>query len=255
MSTLIDLSVNYHQQDNDYCCGAACTQMLLVSQVNGGPHLGADLSIPDKNYQQTVPGFRRLGLNRQIQDVPAADFGLGAHPLAVRNVLNNRRNLANFGNIEFKMFASTSRVEIICRIVQTLDEHGIAPAVLVYGGMHWVGVTGCSFDLASGTTDVLEIIDFVINDPWPPKQAGASMTHSPTDICGQGTYRGHPHAHFLCAAWINNYMANPLPATLNTGEFTMSTGALNGCYVAVCAIHAAGTGKSNSPKYNTFTCA
>ncbi|HYP41909.1 MAG TPA: hypothetical protein VEX13_16245 [Chloroflexia bacterium] len=252
MSTLIDLSVNYHQQDNGFCCGAACTQMLLVSQVEGGPHLGCDLaSLPNKTYQQTVPQSPGLGLNREIQKVPFADFGAGAHPKAIKEVLNNRRNMSSYRGIQFKVFASTSRAEIICRIVHTLDEHGIAPAVLVYGGQHWVDVTGCIYDLVSGTTDQIEIIDFVINDPWPPLQPGASKVHSPTDQC---IFEGDPHAQFSCGAWLSEYMDEPLPSSLDTGEFTVFTGNLNGCFIAVCAVHAPGSGKDNTAKYTAFTC-
>jgi len=37
MSVQEDLAVQYYQQDTDYYCGAACTQMVLT-QISAGRH-------------------------------------------------------------------------------------------------------------------------------------------------------------------------------------------------------------------------
>ncbi|HYO48870.1 MAG TPA: hypothetical protein VEW94_03375 [Chloroflexia bacterium] len=269
---LIHLDVNYHQQDNKFSCGAACAQMLLVSQVNTGthlvpqlgPHLGQDLaSTPNGDYQQTVAGSPGIGLNTAIHNVASANFGAGTHPKALKQVLNAYRNKATYKGIQFKVFVSPSPEEIICRIVHTLDEHRIAPAVLVNGGMHWIDVTSCNYNLVPGpvpgTNDGIEVIDFIVNDPWPPSLAGASKVHKPDDACGKGVSQDNAspiRGYISCHGWLNTYMAKPVPPHLVTPQSNkLSTGFLSVRFVAVCAIHAPSTGKDNTPKYKKFICA
>jgi hypothetical protein len=242
--------------------------MVLVSQVkigpNLGPHLGRDLaSTPNEDYQQTVPGSPGVGLNTAIHNVPSANFGAGAHPKALKQVLNAFRNKLAYKDIQFKVFVSPSPEEIICRIVHTLDEHHIAPAVLVNGGMHWIVVTSCNYNLVPGpvpgTLDGIEVIDFIVNDPWPPSLPAASRDHKPNDGCGQGLSQDNasaPRGYISCHGWLNTYMAKPVPPMLVTPQSNnVPTGFLSGRFVAVCAIHAPSSGKDNTAKFKKFICA
>lgn len=265
MDPPVHLTLNYHQQDNEETCGTACAQMLLVSPVKGGPHLGTDLTVPNQDYQQTVLQNATIGLRNDIILAEAAaqvDFGAGTHPRGLQGVLKKRNK--NYPNIDFEVYTSASKDEIICRIVHTLHEHRIAPVVLTSGGKHWLVVRGCNYKVVPGKPDEIEIVDISVSNPEPHSLPGDinAKIHGPHDQCGKGLVnvggtqvdRGRPVTTFTCKAWRDGPMADVLPPSFETSSSSIPTGDLNGCFVAVCAIHAPSTGKDNSAKYKKLTC-
>jgi hypothetical protein len=258
MCPVKDLSLGYHQQDNQFCCGAACAETLLISDGDTkGSLLGGALDPTDSTYQQTWSGSLSLGLWNNIDNCmdtltsSGASVGVfrsssgdynGTHPDVLAKVLNEHKDDPKYANITFKVFASTNRDDITRRVAQTIINHNIAPLVLLWGGQHWVAVTGCNYVLKPPKlppiwkfwefwkfwevwkSHEIEIKDFLIQDPFPPMNLASigSVPHSIGDQCGDGYVasaalagafdaRGFTRAHIPYNSWCCEYMADPIP--------------------------------------------
>lgn len=135
-----DLAVEYHQQDTDYYCGAACAQMVLA-QIGAGLPDQDDL-YADNNSHSTTEGGWYTG------------------PDGLTWTLNDRRP-PGFTNA-FVLFALANEDLISRKICWTIHHYQVAPVALIFGSAHWLVVRGYDASHApSGTNDA----SYTINAP------------------------------------------------------------------------------------------
>jgi hypothetical protein len=197
MSITEDLGTEYHQQDTDYYCGAACAQMIL--EECGSGHLD-QVSLYNDNHSHSV----------------ADSITWYTAPDGLTWTLNNRQT-----GRYFVLDALDTEDAISRMIAWTIHHYGIAPAALVYGWAHWITIRGYSGSAApTSSQDVgYTITGFDVNNPWPPTPSGAAEPpHSTGDGCGSGGDRGVADEYVSYATWQDDYMTG-VPGGLWSGKF------------------------------------
>lgn len=197
-----DLGTEYHQQDTDYYCGAACAQMIL--EECGSGHLG------------------QVGLYNDNHSHSVVDSGVNwaTAPDGLTWTLNNRQT-----GRYFVLDALATEDAISRMIAWTIHHYRIAPAALVYGWAHWIAVRGYTATATpTNSQDVgYTIQGFDVNNPWPPTPSSAAEPpHSTGDGCGSGGNRGVADEYIAYSTWQDDYM---------TG---VPGGHWSGRFVAVC---------------------
>jgi hypothetical protein len=203
MSVHEDLTVQYHQQDTDYYCGAACAQMVLET-------IGAGL-------------LDQGGLYADNHSHSAIEPSWYTGPDGLTWTMNDRRP-SSFGN-SFVLFALANEDSISRKIAWTIHHYQVAPIALVYGWAHWIVVRGytASTEPTSSYDTSYTISAFDVNNPWPPTpMPGPPPPHAAGDVCGSGGMRGIANEHIAYSTWQSTYM---------TG---VPSGYWAGKYVAVC---------------------
>jgi hypothetical protein len=205
MAVTENLAVQYHQQDTDYYCGAACAQMVLAQAEVGAGILDQDDLYADNHSHSTIEPSWYTG------------------PDGLTWTMNDRRPPA-FTN-SFVLFALASEDAISRKICWTIHHYRVAPIALVYGWAHWIVVRGYdASDAPNSSADTsYTITAFDVNNPWPPTPSPAPPPpHADGDVCGTGGIRGVANEHITYATWQADYM---------TG---VPGGYWNGKFVAVC---------------------
>lgn len=220
MATSTNLDVQYHQQDTDYFCGAACAQMVL-DQVGAGLLDQANLYNDNNSHSNIEEGWYTA-------------------PDGLEWTMNNRKP-ATFTN-PFVLFALDNEDAISRKIVWTIHHYRIAPIAMVLGSRHWIVIRGfdASANPMSAADNSYTINGFDVNDPWPATPAPAPPPpHTMGDRCGSGGDYGTANGHISYATWKNTYM---------TG---VSWGHWNGKFVAVCDpdLPPATVGVSHQPQH------
>ena len=203
MSLHDHLAVQYHQQDTNYYCGAACAQMVLA-EIGAGLLDQDDLYADNHSHSTTESGWYTA-------------------PDGLTWTLNARRP-ASFNN-SFVLFALASEDLISRKICWTIHHYQVAPVAMVFGSAHWIVVRGYEASQApSGSGDnSYSISAFDVNNPWPPTpMPGPPPPHTSGDVCGGGGTRGVADEHIAYSTWQSDYM---------TG---ISGGHWGGTFVAVC---------------------
>ena len=197
------LATDYHQQDTDYYCGAACAQMTLDS-------IGAGI-------------LDQVGLYNDNHAHSTIEPGWYTGPDGLAWTLNDRRPAA-FTNY-FVLMNLATEDQISRKIVWTVHHYQVAPSALVYGWAHWIVVHGYDVSAhpsSSGDTSY-SINAFEVNNPWPPTPTPSPPPpHTAADACGSGGMRGVANEHITYATWQSTYM---------TG---VPGGHWNGRFLAVC---------------------
>lgn len=201
MPSIKNLSVQYHQQDTSYYCGAACAQMVLQE-------IGAGI-------------LDQVGLYNDNHSHGVADTGVNwaTPPDGLQWTLINRKP-STFANT-FSLFALDNEDAISRKIVWTIFHYEVAPIALVFGWAHWIVIRGydVSADPANSADTSYSINGFDVNNPWPPTPAAASEPpHSAGDGCGTGGDRGIANEHIAYSTWQSDYMTG-VPGGYWTGKF------------------------------------
>jgi hypothetical protein len=195
-----DLVTQYHQQDTDYYCGAACSQMVL--EQCGSGLLG------------------QAGLYNDNHAHSTTESGWFTAPDGLTWTLNNRQSAKYF------VLDALNTEDAISRIIAwTVHHYRVSPVAMVFGSAHWIVVRGyTSSTTPASSFDVgYTISGFDVNNPWPPTPSPAPPPpHSGGDGCGTGGDRGVADEHISYATWRTDYM---------TG---ISGGYWSGKFVAVC---------------------
>ncbi|MDL9978532.1 hypothetical protein [Microbacterium candidum] len=195
-----DLGTEYHQQDTNYYCGAACAQMIL--QECGMGHIDQSSLYTDNHDHST------------------AEAGWYTAPDGLAWTLNHRQSGRYFVLDALATEDTTSRM-----IAWTIHHYRVAPAALVFGSAHWITIRGYQANgMPSSSMDVgYSLQGFFVNNPWPPVPSGAAEPpHSTGDGCGSGGTRGVADEYISYSTWQADYM---------TGA---SGGLWGGKYVAIC---------------------
>jgi len=203
VSTHEQLTVQYHQQDTDYYCGAACAQMVLA-EIGAGLLDQDDLYADNHSHSTTESGWYTA-------------------PDGLTWTLNARRP-ASFGSW-FVLFALGSEDLASRKLCWTIHHYQVGPVAMVFGSAHWIVVRGYEASQApSSSADTsYSISAFDVNNPWPPTPTpGPPPPHSDGDVCGSGGDRGLADEHIAYSTWQSDYM---------TG---ITGGHWNGTFVTVC---------------------
>ncbi|WP_127132750.1 hypothetical protein [Pseudoflavitalea rhizosphaerae] len=209
MAHSFNLPVEYHQQDTNYYCGAACAQMVL-HQLGSGHLLQDDLYNDNHSYS-------------------TAESGWASGPDGLEWTMNDRAPSQGFN-----LHEALSGDEISTTIAWSLQNSNTGAIALVYGWQHWITVIGYEADrqLNNSEDTAANISGFYINNPWPPTPGGNGIPpHSSSDGCGTGGRFGIANEHISYATWLKDYM---------TG---VPSGHWNGMFLAVCAMSAGGADK------------
>ncbi|KAB7744651.1 hypothetical protein GA707_08630 [Nostocoides sp. F2B08] len=202
MTTTEDLGTEYHQQDTDYYCGAACAQMVL--EECGSGHID-QVSLYNDNHSHSTTD---TGVN----------WATG--PDGLTWTLNNRQS-----GRYFVLDALATEDAISRMIVWTIHHYRVSPVALVFGWAHWIAVRGYTTSgHPTSSTDVgYTITGFDVNNPWPPTPGmAAEPPHTTGDGCGSGGTRGVSDEYISYQTWQDDYM---------TG---VPGGHWSGRFVAVC---------------------
>src|SRR5262245_38466780 len=113
------LNNEYHQQDTDYYCGAACAQMVLND-------IGAGLLSQDDLYCD----------NHDHNSTEEQADGWYSGPTGIEWTMNNRKP-STFGN-PFVLFHELTEENISRKLIWTIHHYRIAPIALVQRTDHWV---------------------------------------------------------------------------------------------------------------------
>ncbi|MBC7873948.1 MAG: hypothetical protein H7Y01_08130 [Ferruginibacter sp.] len=193
-----NLPTEYHQQDTNYYCGAACAQMVLHSI--GAGHLSQDDLYNDNHSHSVIEG------------------GWYTAPDGLGWTLNNRKPAA-FTN-HFVLFEPTDEETISRKIVWTIHHYMVAPVAMVYGSAHWIVVKGFEASAAPSSSgdSSYSITGFFINNPWPPTPGPLPPPHSTGDLCGSGGDYGIVNEHISYGTWQGTYMTG-IPGGHWAGKF------------------------------------
>jgi hypothetical protein len=181
-----DLAVQYHQQDTNYYCGAACAQMVLA-QIGAGL-LDQDDLYADNHSHSVIEG------------------GWYTAPDGLTWTMNDRRPAGFFNS--FVLFALSSEDLISRKICWTIHHYQVAPIAMVFGSAHWIVVRG--YDASAAPANYADnsytITAFNVNNPWPPVPSSPPPPHTVGDVCGSGGDRGIADEHISYATWQSDYM-------------------------------------------------
>lgn len=200
MTTHEDLANQYHQQDTDYYCAAACAQMVLEQ-------CGAGLLDQDDLYNDN-------------HSHSTAEANWYTAPDGLQWTLNNRQS-----GKYFVLDALSSEDALSRMLAWTIHHYRVSPVAMVYGSAHWIVVRGYTASATpSSSSDVSYTLSgFDVNNPWPPTPTpGSPPPHTAADVCGSGGDRGVADEHISYATWQSTYM---------TG---VPGGRWGGKFVAVC---------------------
>jgi hypothetical protein len=183
------LKVEYHQQDTDYYCGAACAQMVLDELGRG---LLSQNVLYNENHSHSV-----------------AELGWYTAPDGLQWTMNHRQH-----HKYFALDALTSEDAISRKIAWTIHHYKVSAIALVYGWDHWIVVRGFSANSEpkSSNDASYNIIAFDVNNPWPPVPSSLHLPpaipppHSHKDKCGSGGTRGVANEHISYGTWQSTYM-------------------------------------------------
>jgi hypothetical protein len=200
MTTTEDLGTEYHQQDTNYYCGAACAQMIL--EECGSGHIDQASLYNDNHSHSTT------------------ESGWATAPDGLAWTLNNRQSGRYF------VLDSLASEDAISRMITwTIHHYRVAPAALVFGWAHWIAIRGYSATASPNSSQDVgySVNGFYVNNPWPPTPStAAEPPHSTGDGCGSGGTRGVADEYISYATWQSDYM---------TG---VPSGHWAGRFVAVC---------------------
>jgi hypothetical protein len=191
-----DLATQYHQQDTDYYCGAACAQMVL-EQCGAGLLNQVDLYNDNHSHSTTEGGWATA-------------------PDGLTWTMNNRQS-----SKYFVLDALDTEDAISRMLAWTIHHYKISPIAMVYGWAHWVVVRGfTASDTPSSSMDVgYTLSGFDINNPWPPTPTPSPPPpHAGGDVCGSGGARGVADEHISYTSWRNDYMTG-IPGGHWAGKF------------------------------------
>jgi hypothetical protein len=191
-----DLTVQYHQQDTDYYCGAACAQMVLEQ-------CGSGL-------------LDQVGLYNDNHSHSTTESGWYSAPDGVAWTMNARQS-----GRYFVLDALNTEDAISRMIAWTIHHYRVAPIAMVYGSDHWIVVRGYTASATpQNSGDVgYSISGFDINNPWPPTPSpGPPPPHTGGDVCGSGGNRGVADEHISYSSWKSNYMTG-VPGGHWSGKF------------------------------------
>lgn len=194
-----NLTVQYHQQDTDYYCGAACAQMVLA-ELGGGLHPQDDLYNDNHDHSLTEGGWATA-------------------PDGLQWTLNNRKPSSS--SAYFCLDALSSEDAISRMICWTIHNWKVAPVALVYGWQHWIVIRGYQASAAPSNSadNTYTITGFDVNNPWPPTPTPAPPPpHTVGDVCGSGGNRGVANEHISYATWQTDYMTG-VPGGHWAGQF------------------------------------
>jgi hypothetical protein len=216
------LPVEYHQQDTNYYCGAACA--LCVLQSLGAGHLPQDDLYNDNHSHSLIEGNWASGPDGLKWTMQHRDPRHAATP--------------------FDLVEATGEDAVARELVWSIYDAHVPAIALVYGWQHWITVIGFDSDKApSGPADSgFTITGFYINNPWPPAQpdpvTGKIPPHTTGDRCASF---GVANEHISYAVWQNDYM---------TG---VPSGHWAGKFLAVCPPGTAGTAGSGTGSRSKVT--
>ena len=193
------LSVDHHQQDTDYYCGAACAQMVLQSI---GAGVLDQVSLYNDNHAHST-----------------IESGWASGPDGLNWTMNDRKP-ASFGNY-FVLYSLGSEDLISRKLIWTIHHYQVAPIALVYGWAHWIAIVG--YDASANPSNYADtsysINAFDVNNPWPPTPSpGPPPPHSTADVCGSGGMRGVANENISYATWQSTYMTG-VPGGHWSGQF------------------------------------
>jgi hypothetical protein len=197
MSVHKHLDIQYHQQDTDYYCGAACAQMVLAQ-------IGAGLLDQDSLYSDN-------------NSHSVAETGWYTAPDGLTWTLNDR----DPGTHYFVDFALTSEDLISRKLCWTIEHYQVAPVALVFGSAYWIVIRGYEASAAPNNSgdNSYSIVAFDVNNPWPPTPApGPPPPHTSGDVCGSGGDRGVADEHIAYSTWQSDYMTG-VPGGYWGGKF------------------------------------
>lgn len=196
MSVHEDLATEYHQQDTDYYCGAACAQMVLA--------------------QCGVGLLDQAGLYNDNHSHSTTEGGWATGPDGLTWTMNNRQSSKYF------VLDALGTEDAISRMLAwTIHHYHISPIALVFGWQHWIVVRGFTATVApTSSSDVsYALIGFDINNPWPPTPAPPPPPpHTTGDVCGSGGTRGVADEHISYSQWRTTYMTG-VPSGHWAGKF------------------------------------
>lgn len=215
MSYQKNLTIQYHQQDTDYYCGAACAQMVLESIGSG---LLGQAGLYNDNHG-----------HGNLETDPTMNWA--TPPDGLEWTLDHRSPAAF--QMRFVTYAPTSEDNISRKIAWTIEHYDVAPCALVQGSAHWIVVRGMKLSRAPNNSgDTGYTFDhFRVNNPWPPVPSSTYWAnpaqpppppHNAGDGCGAGGNRGIADEVINYNQWQNTYM---------TG---VGRGYWQGKFVAVC---------------------
>ena len=182
MTWSMNTNTKYHTQDTSYYCGAASAMMVL-----------ADIGVPYTDLDQDDLYTSNHSHNVQT--------GWATDPYGLQYTLIDRRP-PGFTNT-FLVYKPTNEAEGTRKIVHTLRNYGVPPAVLVYHCMHWIVVCGVQTD-ADPNSGPYTVDGFWVNNPvW--YDGGNPPPHDDSDDCGSGGIHGLGDQFVSYATWQSTY--------------------------------------------------
>jgi hypothetical protein len=179
-----DPVTEYHRQNDEVLCGAACAQMILHQIDNTVYELQSDLN----SYAYD---------NRDEEGWASEPTGL-----AKTMIEYDRRP-----NIGYRIFnesvvpdSDEAFKKITYKIIWTLFEYGIPPIVCTDYGNHWILVTGYEAERHPINSDDtgFEITKLFISNPYPDAEPG--IVHKMMDSCSDNG-RGGSTSFLLMDEW------------------------------------------------------
>jgi hypothetical protein len=194
-----NISVRYHQQDNERYCGAAVSQM--VRNTNGS-------GIIDQ---------AKLFNDSQVYMDPATwGTGWGMDPECVKHACNGGIMSING---RYRIIAMEDLMGWTARVIKIFCKYSKPIPILVYkNAEHWVLVQGVKLANAPGNIIIpMSILGIYIHNPWPPVPSYVSTSynpppppHSDQDSCGMGNNNklfGVPNQYIVYnGQWFKDYI-------------------------------------------------
>ena len=184
------LSLEYHQQDMNVYCGAACAQMVLRQ-------VGAQL------YDQ-IELFEDIKANSTTEEIAE---NWSSAPTGLFNVMNLLNPIPDIHR--FDLYAELKEDIISRKIIWTISHYRISPIALVRRGGHWVSVTGfqTSKPVARDDDTSYIIFGFFLNNPSPVTPIpNPPPPHKTGDRCGTGGRFGTVNHHIAYSTWKEDYL-------------------------------------------------
>jgi hypothetical protein len=235
-----DLPIEYHQQETDFYCGAACAQMVLQQSRVGVPHTTNPCDGTDEDCDNITDLCQHcLYVDSWEKSAFYTSEGQDWYSLpdGLEKTLNDRRPPAFAQRFRFVLFEETDKTIITKKIIWTIHHYQVAPIVLILeneenGGLHWVTVKGYESNSDPVSADdpdfnINSVSGFWIHDSWPsPRYPAPPPPHETDDDCGSGTVnginRGEANKFVTLHDWNQHYLAR------------VSTGHWQNKFLAIC---------------------